>query len=437
MGTLRRPPDPREDIIHPPRPSDATDLLDAAVRGEGLVPAFQPVVSLPDETVVGYEALARWPSLHHPSPADVFAHAAATGRLDMLDHACIRSAAHAALESPSAAGMLLLLNSEPVAAGMEVPPESAVAEAARTFTLMFELTERGLLRNPPALLHKVAALRSCGVRIALDDIGAHPDSLALLDIISPDVMKIDLGLVQRQPDQLQTRTIAAVIAHHERTGAVILAEGIETDEHLEQALAYGATLGQGYRFGRPGPLATAPDPAILPRFARSTERRDTLVDDRDRALTKTPFEIATAAHSARTVRKRTLIEMSRHIERLAAAADSAPIVLFTLQSQDNFRGETRHNITMLAKRSPLVVAFAVNAPRDAAHRVQWVDIDAGDRMALEWTIVVLGPDTAAALVARELEPPGQGVENDRRFAAVITFDRDRVAAAARSLLNRA
>ncbi|WP_349270571.1 hypothetical protein MPNTM1_01767 [Mycolicibacterium parafortuitum] len=423
-----RPTDTREDVIHTPRPSDATHLLDAAVRGEGLVPVFQPVVSLPDETVVGYEALARWPSLHHPSPADVFAHAATTGRLDMLDHACIRSAAHAALESPSAAGMLLLLNSEPVAAGIEVPPESALAEAARTFTLMFELTERGLLENPPALLHKVAALRSCGVRIALDDIGAHPDSLALLDIIAPDVMKIDLGLVQRQPDQLQTRTIAAVIAHHERTGAVILAEGIETDEHLEQALAYGATLGQGYRFGRPGPLDTAPNPAILPRFARSAERLDT---------TKTPFEIATTAHTARTVRKRTLIEMSRHIERLAAAADSAPIVLFTLQSQDNFRGETRNNITMLAQRSPLVVAFAVNAPQDAAHRVQWVDIDAGDRMALEWTIVVLGPDTAAALVARELEPPGQGVENDRRFAAVITFDRDRVAAAARSLLNRA
>ncbi|MCV7058086.1 EAL domain-containing protein [Mycolicibacterium gilvum] len=401
--------------------------LDAAVTGEGLVPAFQPVVSLPDETLVGYEALARWPAHGDLSPLDVFAHAAATGHLDTLDHACIRSSAHAALAATSNSGMLLLLNCEPTARDIDISPGTELAEATRRFTTTFELTERGLLLDPPALLRKVSALRARGVRIALDDIGAHPDSLALLDIIAPDIMKIDLGLVQRQPDQWQTRTIAAVIAHHERTGAVILAEGIETDEHLEQALGYGATLGQGYRFGRPGALRTVPRGDRVPGLAAPF-----LHEPAD----KTPFELATTGHSARTLRKRTLIEMSRHIERLAAASESPPIVLFTLQSMDNFQGTTREHILELAETSPLVVAFAVDAPREPERTFRWVDVDIHDRMALEWTIVVLGPDTAAALVARELEPAGSGPENDRRFEAVITFDRSRVAQAGRCLLSR-
>ncbi|MDA2889893.1 EAL domain-containing protein [Mycolicibacterium sp. BiH015] len=402
--------------------------MDAAVSGRGLVPAFQPVVTLPDEVVVGYEALARWPSLNSPPPADVFAHAAATDRLDQLDHACIRSAARAALDVPSAAGMLLLVNCEPTTAGIDMPAGTDLSQAVSNFSLMFELTERGLLRDPPALLRKVAALRALGVMIALDDIGAHPDSLALLDIISPDVMKIDLRLVQRQPNQLQARTIAAVIAHHERTGATILAEGIETDEHLEQALAYGATLGQGYRFGHPGALGAVDRSSGVLQLPPPAGQPETSM---------TPFELATVHSGARTMRKRTLIELSRHLERLASAAESPPIVLFTLQEQGNYRGQTRNNFTALAKRSPLVVAFAVNAVDELDPALRWVDIDAGDPMALEWDIVVIGPDTAAALIARELEPPGSAArENDRRFETVITFDRSRVAELARNLLYR-
>lgn len=70
-----------------------TRVLDEAVAGKGLVAAFQRVVALPSETVVGYEALARWPALNNPAPADIFARAGQTGRLNTLDRACIRAAA--------------------------------------------------------------------------------------------------------------------------------------------------------------------------------------------------------------------------------------------------------------------------------------------------------------------------------------------------------
>ena len=71
----------------------------------------------------------------------------------------------------------------------------------------------------------------------------------------------------------------AVAAEAERSGALLLAEGIETEEHLARARAVGATLGQGWLFGRPGPLppACARDAVdrlpLLPPVARSPPAR--------------------------------------------------------------------------------------------------------------------------------------------------------------------
>lgn len=67
--------------------------LDLAVRGEGMSPVFQPIVSLPGVTTVGFEALARWP--RHPQ--SVFTHAAATQRVTELDRLCIDRAVDVAL----------------------------------------------------------------------------------------------------------------------------------------------------------------------------------------------------------------------------------------------------------------------------------------------------------------------------------------------------
>lgn len=405
------------------------DLLDEAASGKGLTSAYQQVVSLPTETVVGYEALARWPSHNGFTPNEVFNRAERLGTLDQLDRECIRAAVRGALEGSSTSGMLLLVNCEPATAHLEVFADPALDKAANMFHLMFELTERGLLTNPRVLLRKVAALRALGFSIALDDIGAQADSLALLDIIAPDLLKLDLGLIQRQPDQMQARTIAAVIAHHERTGAPILAEGIETDEHLEKALAYGATLGQGYRFGYPGELTPLSEVTEWPASGLEPGVSTSMSN----------FEVATRGLTTRVARKRTLLELSNHLERLAFSADSPPIVLTTVQRNSNFRGATLARYTALAEKSPLVVVFGEGVPSDVGPRIRGVSLEPGDPMSLEWTILVLGPDIAAGLIARELGGWDLGPEardDDRRFEMAITFDRGRVTAAARSLLSR-
>ncbi|ORJ62290.1 sensor domain-containing phosphodiesterase [Mycobacterium simiae] len=405
-----------------------TRVLDEAVAGKGLVAAFQRVVALPSETVVGYEALARWPALNNPAPADIFARAGQTGRLNTLDRACIRAAARGALQGSSTPGMLLLVNCEPATRYVHPDEDHELMHAASRFRVTFEITERGLLLNPRALLRKVAALRSLGFAIALDDIGSHPDSLALLDLLAPEIMKLDMGLIHRQPDRMQARTVAAITAHHERTGAIICAEGIETDDHLEQALAYGATLGQGIRFGAPGKLPIAPRAFAWPM--RTTEP-PTKIDPASLGL-------AASVPTTRIVRKQTITEFGRHLARMAVSAETPPIVLVALKDSDEVRQQARRKLATIAERSPLVAIFGKDLPSDLAPRIRQVLLDPDDPLAHESTVLVLGPDTAAALVARERTYPacGPGGDDDRRYEMSITFDRARVAALARVLLDR-
>ena len=401
--------------------------MDAAVRGVGLAAVFQPIVTLADGAVVGFEALARWPGSAGLNPQVVFAEAKATNRLGELDQLCVTAAITGALTGRLGRDALLCINCEPISAELSVAQNAVLQRGGAELQVMFELTERSLLTHPHVLLHKVAALREQGFAIALDDVGAHPDSMALLDVVSPDVVKLDLGLVQSQPDDDQARTLSAVWAHHERTGAVILAEGIETDDHLEQALTVGATLGQGHKFGRPGRLDQHPRPR-----GWSTPTRT----QRAGLTSGSPFDLVRDRAPLRTGRKQTLTAFSRHIESHARNATDPPILLTALQRAKRFTGRTRQDYRDFAARSPLVAVFGEDVQTDLGPGIRGVALDAGDALVAEWTVLALGPHTASALIAREHDDNHHHDDADRRFDFVITYDRSLVTAAAYNLLDR-
>ena len=402
------------------------DGLDIAISGTGLVPTFQPIVLLADSAVVGFEALTNWPSLNDSDPEAVFSHAAATGRIDRLDQMCIEAAIESALRRKLFPGTLLMLNCEPLSAYVDSSNNKLLARAQVELQVMFELTERSLLKHPRALLRKVANLRADGFGIALDDVGAHPDSLALLDVIFPEVVKLDLSLVQSQPSDSQARILAAVLAHRERTGAVLLAEGIESEEHLEQALALGATLGQGYRFGRPEPLTDQTSAAWSPPPMKHPVQSDSA----------SPFDFVAKRVAVRTARKATLVPFSRHIEAQARHATDPPMVLTSVQRVENFNERTKARYREIATSSPLVAIFGVGLPGDLGPGIRGVDLDPTDPLCALWIVLILGPHHAAALVARERDVAGSVPEGERRFDLAITYDRALVTDVARSMLGR-
>lgn len=127
--------------------------------------------------------------------------------------------------------------------------------------VVVEVTERALVNDPGALIAAMTKLRARGLGVAIDDVGADPASLALLPFVEPDVIKLDLRLVRGQADDVIASISGAARADAERRDATILAEGIETREHLDRALVLGAHLGQGWLFGRGEPLPVPPPAA--------------------------------------------------------------------------------------------------------------------------------------------------------------------------------
>lgn len=399
--------------------------MDAASEGVGLMPVFQPVVSLPDEQVVGFEALARWPTFLTVTPQNVFSFANASKRATVLDQQCIDAATRAALVAELPYGSLLLINTEPAVEHTARANNPALADACERFQVIFELTERQLLAHPRALLDKVAAIRADGIAIAIDDVGAHPDSLAVLDIVAPDIVKLDVAMIQSSPQSDRASTLTGVLAHQERTGALIIAEGVETDEHLEQAKAMGASLAQGFRFGHGVPLnrqkciAGPPLPALAEpgRFASS---HVSAVGDR-RAL--------------RVAREHVVAAFSRHIVEQARHSVDHPMVLATLHRAEDFSAGPRQIYRELALTSPLVAVFGRDVPDDLGPSVRGIELQHGDPLCEEWVVVAIGTDTCRALVARELVRPESG-GGDRRFEFLVSSDRAVVTKAARSLLSR-
>jgi EAL domain-containing protein (putative c-di-GMP-specific phosphodiesterase class I) len=376
---------------------------------------YQPIVDLDHGDVVGVEALARWPKLP-VTPDGAFEQARRLDRVDELDSLCQRAAIEGLRGSNLPEGFKVFVNVEPGS------PITILTERTTGPKLVAEITERSLLTNPAQLLRSIRQMRKRGCGIALDDVGAVPESLALLPFVAPDVIKLDISLVQAWPGSEQARILTAVAAYAERSGATILAEGIETDAHLQQALALGATLGQGWFFARPGPLSSYPMPqqpiSVLPPSEDVSGTPSDLIDPR----------------RLRIGSKGLLLGISRHIEQQGLGLETPPIVLAAFQDSARFTAATGRRYLQLAERCPLVVALGAGMQPDPVKGVRGAALATRDQLRGEWTVVVVGPHYAGALIARDLGDSGPDLE--RRYLFTLTHDHDTVLAAARLLLAR-
>jgi EAL domain-containing protein (putative c-di-GMP-specific phosphodiesterase class I) len=412
--------------------ASSTAGLEFAASITGVVHSvYQPVVRLSDRRTIGYEALARGPrGSRLERPDQLFATARGLGMETALDWECQRVALEGALAAGLGGGRTLFVNVEPASAG--TPPPAGMAalleRALERFPVVVELTERALTARPTELLRLVDKLRERGAQIALDDVGTDPRSLALMPFLSPEVVKLDLRLMQDSPSREIAEVVHAVNAEAERTGALVLAEGIETEAHLRRALALGATYGQGWLFGKPAPLPAAAEPE--PELGGSAHPRI----HRPAASAQTPFEVVAAERSLRRGDKWLLLELSRSIEAQTANQGSAAVVLSTFQEAPYFTPPTARRYSDLSGRAAMVAALGVGLGHEPAPGVRGVSLDAAEPLRGEWDVTVLGPHFAAAFVARDLGDHGPDME--RRFDFALTYDRELATRAARSMMQR-
>lgn len=399
----------------------------AVIEAGALEAVFQPLVDLSTRSPVGYEALARGPAgTRWESPAALFAAAAEDGVVPELDWACRAAAYRTAMAAGMTAATPLFVNVEPASLRSTCPPhlQEVVRAAAERLQLVVEVTERAVAHDPAGLLAAILRAREAGAGVALDDVGAEPASLAMMPFIDPDVIKLDLRLVQERTSPEVAGIVTAVMAHAERTGARILAEGIEQSRHIDVARTLGATIGQGHLFGRPGRLPRPPSSttgALRPRPAVEVRPEDS------------PFSVVSACRPTIRATKDLLLPLSRHLERRGQAVEPG-VLLGCFQHARHFTPATRRRYEELARSMVLTAALGVDMPAVPAAAVRGGRLSADDPLRGEWNVILVGPQFAGALVARDLGDDGP--DPQRRFDAVITHDRELVIKAALTLVSR-
>ena len=351
--------------------------------------------------------------------------ARAAGRLADLERASLQASLGDAARLSAGRPVTLFVNLEPstLTEHLEVVLDVLAGRPAH-LQVVVEITERALAADLAGVLAAAERLRAAGCAIALDDVGAQPESLAFIPLLRPEVVKLDLLLLRTIKDPATVIVAGAVRAYAEQSGAEVVAEGIETSADLTRALVLGATLGQGWLWGR-GERRFTPTTFRPERFtARAIGA----------ALHKTPYELISGTRRVRHAPKHLLVPLSKTLELSALQAPVPPVLLAAFEHARFFRPSTARQYTKLATRLPFVAAFGVDMNRSPAPGVRGAALSIQDPLASEWTVVVLGAHTSAALVARDLGDTG--TDGDRQFEFVVSYDRTLATAAAHSLIGR-
>jgi EAL domain-containing protein (putative c-di-GMP-specific phosphodiesterase class I) len=161
---------------------------------------------------------------------------------------------------PALAGLSLAVNLSALqlqdAEHIERLLRQVLAARLRPGQLKFELTESVLVAEPARLRGLLLRCRELGIATALDDFGTGYASLTMLGQLSFDQLKIDQHFVRQLPANPRSQKVArTLIELGGRLGMQVIAEGVETAEHVQLLRAMGCEHFQGYHFGKPMPAA--------------------------------------------------------------------------------------------------------------------------------------------------------------------------------------
>jgi diguanylate cyclase (GGDEF)-like protein/PAS domain S-box-containing protein len=233
-----------------------TDLRNA-VQAQSFGVQYQPIVSLTDGRVIGFEALVRW---RHPTwglvPPDQFIQVAEeTGLILPIGRWVLSEACEKVhkwqLEHPAAPPLAINVNLsrrqllQPdlieqirwVLESTELPAES----------LRLEITESAIIENPDAAVELLRHLKSLDIGLCVDDFGTGYSSLSSLQQFPVNVLKIDRSFIRGMgPEGERDEIVRAVVGLAHSLRMEVVAEGVETEGQLERLRAMDCDYGQGY-----------------------------------------------------------------------------------------------------------------------------------------------------------------------------------------------
>jgi diguanylate cyclase (GGDEF)-like protein/PAS domain S-box-containing protein len=256
------------------------DIHRALQRGEFFL-EFQPVIDLTHREILGVEALLRW---NHPEqgivmPGTFIPVAEESGQIVEIGRwVLVEACRHVRAWSKTiAAGDCLRVAVN--ISGRHLQHADLVADVRHALevsgldpgNLVIELTESTIMQNTEMNLERFRALKTLGVRLAIDDFGIGYSSLSYLHRFPIDILKIDRAFVSRLTEQGDGPELArAVVMLGETLGLETVAEGIEHEDQVASLLTLGCVAGQGFLFARACALE---DVSAMPYVHRRAQLR--------------------------------------------------------------------------------------------------------------------------------------------------------------------
>lgn len=217
---------------------------------ESIRMAFQPIVSVREKRVLGYEALLRTAETTLARPDHFLEAAKRLGRLDLLGRAVRGAVTRGVAAAPADAQIFINLHpsdlNDPELED-RTSPLSAIASR-----VVLEVTERASLDEVKDVPARLKRLRALGFRIAVDDLGAGFAGLSSFAQLEPEVVKLDMSLVRNvHESSAKQRVIRSMAQLCAEMTVSMVAEGVETAVERDCLLGLGCDVCQGYLFARP------------------------------------------------------------------------------------------------------------------------------------------------------------------------------------------
>ncbi len=251
----------RQNNTRPARRDIISEELHLAIRNDHLTLHYQPQVDIATGKISGVEALVRW---QHPEQGliypDRFIHIAERhGLMEALTHWVIDNVVRQEQQWQDAGqSMPISVNISATDITTLVLPEQLGDLLAHNemdpARLTLEVTESALIGELVTSLDILARLRLKGFRLSIDDFGTGYSSLSQLHRVPFTELKIDRSFVTNITEDTQARAIVktCILLGHELKMRVV-AEGVETEDHLKLLKGLGCDIAQGYFFSKPLP----------------------------------------------------------------------------------------------------------------------------------------------------------------------------------------
>jgi EAL domain-containing protein (putative c-di-GMP-specific phosphodiesterase class I) len=232
------------------------ERLQEVILRERVVTAYQPILLLKDQTLLGFEALSRGSRGTRFETADeLFQAATDHGLLVELDRLCRSRALLSSARVPSNARIFVntlpATIRDPQFRGKPLIDFLARAQVSPE-RIVIEITEKLIIQNYALFREAMAYFIDLGMAFAVDDVGTGYSGLESIAKLKPQFLKIDISLVRDLHVSLVNREmVKAIVSLGRGIGSAVIAEGIHTEEEVKALRALGVEYGQGYFLARP------------------------------------------------------------------------------------------------------------------------------------------------------------------------------------------